>query len=104
MTINNLPGAIWPILFAAIYAGLQVFVSAQWPEAPPATVLGLMTALGVAMGALKVLWPEPRPETPAALPLGVQAQAGLAGPGPDQAGLSWHAAERPQSKIVRFLI
>jgi len=31
MTINNLPGAIWPILFGAIYAGLQVFVSAQWP-------------------------------------------------------------------------
>lgn len=77
MTINNLPGAIWPILFGAIYAGLQVFVSAQWPDAPPATVLGVMTALGVLMGAVKVLWPEPKaPE----LPPGVQAQAGLAAP------------------------
>lgn len=58
MTINNIPGAVWPILFGAIYAGLEVFVRAQWPEAPPATVLGLMTALGVAMGAVKVLWPQ----------------------------------------------
>ncbi len=91
MTINNLPGAIWPILFGAIYAGLQVFVSAQWPDAPPASVLGIMTALGVLMGALKVLWPEPKvPE----LPPGVSAQAGMAGPG---------ATQQP-GKVAKFFI
>jgi len=98
MTINNLPGAVWPILFSAIYTGLQVFVSAQWPEAPPATVLGIMTALGVLMGAIKVLWPTPKPPTAQATP------RGMIGAGPDEAGLSWHAAQKPQSKLVRFFI
>jgi hypothetical protein len=93
MTINNLPGAVWPILFGAIYAGLQVFVSAQWPDAPPATVLGLMTALGVAMGAVKVLWPQ----TPAATPPDGAAAAprGLAAPEPPKA---------QPSKMARVLI
>lgn len=100
MTINNLPGAIWPILFGAIYAGLQVFVSAQWPEAPPATVLGIMTALGVLMGAVKVLWPEPKPATvsDANLPPGASAQAGLAAPGAAVAPV------KQPGKVQRFLI
>ncbi len=101
MTINNLPGAIWPILFGAIYAGLQVFVSAQWPEAPPATVLGIMTALGVLMGALKVLWPEPKAQAEYPQPPpGVQAQAGLAGPGQGPGP----GPEKQPSKVVRFLV
>ena len=92
MTINNLPGAIWPILFGAIYAGLQVFVSAQWPDAPPATVLGIMTALGVAMGAIKVLWPEAQSNV---LPPAVAAQArGIATPEP----------EKKPGKVARFLV
>lgn len=99
MTINNLPGAIWPILFGAIYAGLQVWVSAQWPEAPPATVLGIMTALGVLMGAVKVLWPQPKtPSADANLPPGASAQAGLAAPG----GAS--GAVRQPGKVQRFFV
>lgn len=94
MTINNLPGAIWPILFGAIYAGLQVFVSAQWPTAPPATVLGIMTALGVAMGAVKLLWPQPTPEPAADLPPGVSAQAGMTAPEP----------QKQPGKLSRFLL
>lgn len=89
MTISNLPGAIWPILFGAIYAGLQTFVSAQWPDAPPASVLGIMTALGVLMGAIKVLWPQPA--TPE-LPPGATAQAGMVAP------------TKQPGKVRRFLI
>ncbi len=91
MSINNLPGAIWPILFSAIYAGLQVFVSAQWPDAPPAAVLGIMTALGVAMGAVKVLWPQAQEVV---LPPGVSAQAGMVAPEPD----------KKPGKVARFLV
>jgi len=97
--IDRLPGAVWPILFGAIYAGLQVFVSAQWPDAPPATVLGIMTALGVLMGALKVLWPTPTVPLAgaAALPAGVAADASprgaVAQPTPKQPG-----------KVSRFLL
>lgn len=83
MSIDKIPGAIWPILFGALYAGLQVFVSAQWPDAPPASVLGIMTALGILMGAVKVLWPQaPGPE----LPPGVSAQAGMVAPQAKQPG------------------
>ncbi len=35
MNINRIPGAVWPVLYAAIYLGLQTFVSAQWPDTPP---------------------------------------------------------------------
>lgn len=86
MSIDKLPGAFWVILFGAIYAGLQAFVTAQWPDAPPAAVLGVMTALGVLMGAVKVLWPQP--DTPDAQ----AAPRGLAAPAPQQ-----------ESKIKRFL-
>ncbi len=90
MSIDKLPGAFWVILFGAIYAGLQAFVTAQWPDAPPAAVLGLMTTLGVLMGLVKVLWPQP---VAPALPPGVSAQAGMAGP----------AAPQQESKVKRFL-
>ena len=91
MTINNLPGAVWPILFGAIYAGLQVFVSAQWPTAPPATVLGLMTALGVLMGAVKVLWPQ----TPAPPDGAAAAPRGMVAP---------ETPKAQPGKVVRFFI
>lgn len=87
MSIDKLPGAFWVILFGAIYAGLQAFVTAQWPDAPPAAVLGAMTGLGVLMGAVKVLWPQPE------LPPNAQAAPrGLAAPAPPQ-----------ESKVKRFL-
>lgn len=88
--VDRIPGAVWPIVFGGIYAGLQVFVAAQWPDAPPATVLGLMAALGVLMGTLKILWPDPPAPQ---LPPGVSAQAGMVAP----------AKKRP-SKISLFFI
>ena len=59
MNINRIPGAVWPVLYGAVYLGLQTFVAAQWPDTPPAYLLGLMAALGVLQGAIKILWPEP---------------------------------------------
>lgn len=88
--VDRIPGAVWPIVFGGIYAGLQVFVAAQWPDAPPATVLGLMAALGVLMGTLKILWPDPPAPQ---LPPGVSAQAGMVAP-----------AEKKPGKISRFFI
>ncbi len=88
--IDRIPGAVWPIVFGGIYAGLQVFVAAQWPDAPPATVMGVMASLGVLMGTLKIMWPDPKaPE----LPPGVSAQAGMAAP----------AGKKP-GKVSRFFI
>ena len=75
MNINRIPGAVWPVVYGAVYLGLQTFVSAQWPDTPPAYLLGLMAALGVLQGAIKVLWPQPTVplQDGAALPTGAAA-------------------------------
>lgn len=91
MNIDRVPGAVWPIVYTAIYLGLQSFVSAQWPDTPPSYILGAMVTLGALQGLLKVMWPAPSaPE----LPPGVSAQAGLAGPVP----------EKKPGRINRFFI
>ena len=92
MSINKLPAAVWPLIYGAIYLGLQTFVSAQWPGTPPSYVLGIMALLGALQGTLKLIWPEP--PAPDLLP-GVKAQAaprGLAAPAPQK-----------ESKLTRFL-
>ena len=73
MSINRIPGAVWPVLYGAVYLGLQTFVAAQWPDTPPAYLLGLMAALGVLQGAVKVLWPAPVEPLPDAAPRGTMA-------------------------------
>lgn len=60
MSINNLPGAIWPILFGAIYAGLQVFVSAHRPVAPPAEIVRWAQPVLDAQPAARLEWVEER--------------------------------------------
>jgi len=94
MNINRIPGALWPLLYGAVYVGLQTFVAAQWPDTPPAYLLGLMAALGVLQGAIKVLWPAPtvpladQPPGAAGLPRGAPTP-----PAPKQPG-----------KVSRFLL
>lgn len=94
MNINRIPGAVWPVVYGAVYVGLQTFVSSQWPDSPPAYLLGLMAALGVLQGAIKVLWPQPvtllgdQPPGVAGLPRGATEP-----PAPKQPG-----------KVSRFLL
>lgn len=91
MSINKLPGAFWIALVGGLGVVAEVFVSAQWPDTPPAWVLAGMAALGVLVGLVKVLWPQDAATAPN-LPPGVQAQAGMAAPEPQK-----------ESKLVRFL-
>ena len=82
MNIDRIPGAVWPVLYGAVYLGLQTFVAAQWPDTPPAYLLGLMAALGVLQGAVKVLWPAPAMPLQDAAPRGeMAAPEPVAGPG-----------------------
>lgn len=96
MSIDKLPGAFWIALVGGIGVVAEVFVSAQWPESQPAWVLAGMAALGVLVGLVKVLWPEPKAPavSDANLPPGVSAQAGLSAP---------VAAQKKESKLTKFL-
>ena len=81
MSINRIPGAVWPVLYGPVYLGLQTFVAAQWPDTPPAYLLGLMAALGVLQGAVKVLWPTPTVPLQEAAPRGAALPEPQIGPG-----------------------
>ena len=81
MSINRIPGAVWPVLYGAVYLGLQTFVAAQWPDTPPAYLLGVMAALGVLQGAVKVLWPAPAEPLQDAAPRGAALPEPVTGPG-----------------------
>ena len=92
MTIDRLViGAIWPIVYGAIYLGLQTFVSAQWPDTPPAYVLGIMALLGGLQGAIRLLWPQ----TPAAPDGAAAAPRGMVAP---------ETPKAQPGKVARFFI
>lgn len=52
LMIDRIPGAVWPIVYTAIYLGLHRSSPAQWPDTPPSYILGAMVTLGALQGLL----------------------------------------------------